>query len=142
MLFRSRAHFSLGQEFYAQGRLDAAIGELRAFIEKQPLLLEVPQAHLLLARAYARQNRWEDAAAQARLAIDKAQSSPDARSVYAEILFNQEKVAEATQAYVAYLRMRPTDADAYTRLGVLLMAGGRKQEGVAAFRREIGRAHV
>lgn len=132
-----RAHFSLGEQFFAEGRLDAAIAEFRGFIDKQPLLLEVPQAHLLLARSYARQQRWEEAAVEARLAIDKAQNNPEARLVYAEILFNQEKVAEATQAYASYLQLRPADADAYTKLGVLLMTAGRTQEGVAAFRRAL-----
>jgi Flp pilus assembly protein TadD len=130
-----RAHYTLGTELYAEGHVDEAIAELQEFIRREPLLLEVPQAHLTLARAYARTERWDLAAAQARLAIAKAPADPDARLVLAEILFNQEEVGAAITAYTDYLRFRPNDTAAINRLAVALIAAGRPEQAIAAFRR-------
>jgi protein O-mannosyl-transferase len=130
-----RAHFTLGLQLYNEGKLDEAIAELQAFVQLQPLLLEVPTAHVVLARAYARQQRWDEAAAQATQAIAKAPGNPDARAVLAEVLFKQEKVKEATAAYIEYLRFRPRDVSALTNLAILLVSSGRTDEAIAAFRR-------
>ena len=61
-----RAHFTLGAELFEQGRTDEAISELQTFLEKQPLLLEVVSARELLGRAFARQERWQEAVQQYR----------------------------------------------------------------------------
>lgn len=130
-----RAHYTLGMLLYQAGRLEEAIAELTAFVQRQPLLLEVPEAHLTMARAHARQQRWSPAEVEAAQAVAKATSNAGARLVYAEILFAQEKLPEATRAYLAYVQLRPSDVDALTNLGVLLVAGGRVAEALEAFRR-------
>jgi tetratricopeptide (TPR) repeat protein len=131
----ARAHYTLGAELYREGRLDEAIAELQTFVRLRPLLLEVPDAQVMLARAYALQQRWEEAAVQAREAIAKAPGNADARGVLAEILFRQEKIEEATAAYTDYLRMRPADAKALTNLGILFVSSGRAELALEAFRR-------
>jgi tetratricopeptide (TPR) repeat protein len=130
-----RAHYTLGMLLYQAGRLDEAVTELTAFVERQPLLLEVPEAQLTIARAYGRQQRWALAETQAAAAVAKAPGHADARLVLAEVLFAQEKLPEATSAYLAYVQLRPTDTNALTNLGILLVSGGRLPEALAAFRR-------
>lgn len=130
-----RAHYTLGMLLYRARRLDEAVAELTAFVQRQPMLLEVPEAHLTMARAHGRQQRWAQAEAEAAQAVAKAPGHVDARLVHAEILFAQEKLPEATRAYLAYLQLRPSDIDALTNLGVLLVAGGRVPEALEAFRR-------
>lgn len=130
-----RAHFSLGMELYSEGKVDEAVAQFQAFIQKQPILLEVPTAHLMLARAYARMERWDLATAQAKLSIAKAPGNPEARLVLAEALLNQEALGDAIAAYSDYLRWRPNDASAISRLAVALIAAGRPEQAIAAFRR-------
>ncbi len=57
-----RAHYSLGYELFNEGQLDAARSELERFVERQPMLLEVISARLMLGQIAGRQGRWEDAA--------------------------------------------------------------------------------
>jgi protein O-mannosyl-transferase len=130
-----RAHYTLGLVLYNQGRLDEAIAELREFIRLEPLLLEVPDAQVSLARAYARQERWDDALIQVQEAIAKAPANVDARGMRAEILFRQQQAEAATAAYVEYLRMRPNDSGALTNLAILHISAGRAPQALEAFRR-------
>jgi tetratricopeptide (TPR) repeat protein len=130
-----RAHYSLGMQMYKEGRLDEAISELQAFVRLQPLLLEVPSAQVTLARALAQQQRLGEAETQAREAVMKAPDNVDARAVYAEILFKEQKVPDAIAAYAAYLRFRPGDTVALTNTGVLLIASGRTEEALNLFRK-------
>ena len=130
-----RAHYTLGMQLYKEGTLDEAISELQAFVRLQPLLLEVPAAQVTLARAYARQQRWAQAETEAQDAIRKAPRSVEARAVYAEVLFKQEKAPEAIAAYTAYLAMRPSDVSAMTNLAILLISSGRVDEALTVFRR-------
>jgi protein O-mannosyl-transferase len=132
-----RAHFTLGMELYTEGRVDESIAQFQEFIRKEPLLLEVPTAHVMLARAYGRRQQWDLAAEQARLAIAKAPRDPSARLVLAEVLFNQEAVGPAIAAYTDYLRFRPNDVAAINRMAVALIAAGRAEQAIAAFRRAV-----
>jgi tetratricopeptide (TPR) repeat protein len=142
-----RAHFTLGTYLFNEGRFDEAVAELREFIAREPLLLEVPQAHLLIARVYASRRQWSEAAAEARLSIAKAPRNADARRMLADVLFNNEDPAGAAAAYASYLALRADDFDAWTNLGIVFASQRRFAEARAAFQRAVdlrpndGQAH-
>jgi tetratricopeptide (TPR) repeat protein len=132
-----RAHYSLGAELLRRGQTTEGIAQLQAFIAREPLLLEVPAAHVLLARAYTQQGNWTDAAAQAREAIRKAPGNPDGYAVLADVLMKLESFGDAVKAYNAYLRLRPGHADGWTSMGVALAATQQNDAAVDAFRRTV-----
>jgi tetratricopeptide (TPR) repeat protein len=132
-----RAHYSLGAELLRRGQTTEGISQLQEFIAREPLLLEVPAAHILLARAYAQQGNWTDAATQAREAIRKAPGNPDGYGVLANVLLKLESFGDAVKAYTAYLRLRPGDADGWTSMGVALAATQQNDAAVDAFRRTV-----
>jgi tetratricopeptide (TPR) repeat protein len=132
-----RAHYSLGVALINRGDVDEGIRELRTFIDVEPLLVEVPAAHVALARALARRNEWSAAAAEARQAVAKAPFDADANGVLADTLFHQENVADAVPAYQRYLQLRPDDTAALMNLGILLASSNRLNDAVAAFSRAV-----
>jgi tetratricopeptide (TPR) repeat protein len=132
-----RAHFSLGAELVKEGRLDEGIEQLQEFVRLEPLLLEVPEAHVLIGSAYAKQQRWPEAIAQARAALMKAPRNPNAKLLLADSLFGQESLTDAIAAYRDYLSVRPADLGAVVNLGIALAASGALEEAIGIFRRVV-----
>jgi protein O-mannosyl-transferase len=142
-----RAHYALGAELMKQGQTDEAIRQFQEFIRREPLLLEVPSAHVMLARAFATEEKWSEAAAQAREAIRKAPRNVEAYAVLADVLMRQEHFADAASAYGNYLRLRPNDANGWTSMAIALVGAQQLEAAINAFQRtaaltpENGEAH-
>jgi tetratricopeptide (TPR) repeat protein len=132
-----RAHYGLAVELFNQGKLDEAIEHFREFIRKQPIVLEVLSAHEYIGRAYARQQRWPEAAAEFRQILTMSPSDISAHNLLAEALFARQEFPEAIVHYQAYLKVRPGDMNALANLGIALIASGKMNEAIAVFRRAV-----
>jgi tetratricopeptide (TPR) repeat protein len=130
-----RALFTLGVELLHEGQNEEAIRELREFIRREPVLLEVPMAHAHIGRALGGLQRWNEAADEARVALKMIPGLADAQALLAEALFEQEMMPEAIDAYRVYLRLKPDDLNALGNLGIALAATGRLPDALNVFRR-------
>ena len=133
-----RAHYTLGVELLKEGRASEAIDQLQAFVREEPNLVDAISARQLLGRTLAQQQRWPEAIAQERQVLTMNPSEGqrlDTHALLAEALFGAEKFQEAIAHCLEYLRVRPHDGRVLTRLGISLIATGRLEEAIAAFRR-------
>jgi protein O-mannosyl-transferase len=133
-----RAHYTLGVELVTEGRTNDAIEQLQAFVRAEPNLVEAITARQLLGRALAQERRWSEAIAQEQQVLTMNPSEAqrlDTHALLAEALFGAERFQEAIAHCLEYLRARPQDGRVLTRLGISLIATGRLEEAIAAFRR-------
>jgi tetratricopeptide (TPR) repeat protein len=132
-----RAHYTLGAELLNEGKTAEAIVELKAFVAQEPLLLEVPSAHVMIAAAYAQQQQWPQAADEARAALAAAPGNADAQIRLADSLFREGAYADAITAYRTYVSAHPSDLDALANLGISLGATGNLQEAIKVFQQAV-----
>jgi tetratricopeptide (TPR) repeat protein len=136
-----RARYTLGLELFKQAKLDEAIRELQEFIQAEPFLFEAAAAREIIGRAFAQQQRWPEAVEQYRLAFamdpSRLANHAEIQGLFAEALYRQQALPEAVQRYREYLKMRPDDVVALTRLGIALISLNRSDEAVVAFRRAV-----
>ena len=133
-----RAHYTLGVELVKEARTAEAIEELQAFLREEPNLVEAITARQLLGRMFAQQQRWSEAIEQEQQVLTMNPSEAqrlDTLALLAEALFGAEKFQESIAHCLEYLRARPRDGRVLTRLGISLIATGRLEEAIAAFRR-------
>lgn len=133
-----RAHYTLGVELLKDGRTTEAIDQFQAFLREQPNLVEAISARQLLGRALAQQQRWPEAIEQEQqvLTMNPSQAQRlDTHALLAEAFFGAENFQETIAHCEEVLRFRPDDGRVLTRLGITLIATGRLEEAVAAFRR-------
>jgi tetratricopeptide (TPR) repeat protein len=133
-----RAHYTLGVELVKEGRTSEAIDQFQAFLREQPNLVEAISARQLLGRALAQQQRWSEAIEQEQQVLTMNPSDAqrlDTHALLAEAFFGAENFQEAIAHCLEYLRFRPNDGRVLTRLGIALIATGRLDEAIAAFRR-------
>jgi protein O-mannosyl-transferase len=146
-LGNSRARFPLGALLLNAGRLPEAAAELEAFVATasvpqrlrwlEPPPLDVLNARLGLARIYAAERRWADAASQARLLLDVAPRHPEALRLLGLSLVAAQVWPDAMTVLRDYLALRPTDATARSNLAVALIASGRLDEAVGELQRAV-----
>jgi tetratricopeptide (TPR) repeat protein len=113
----------------ARGSLDAedrprAEEYLTAWCALRP---DDPEPRRLRMQAYARDERHEDALADARWLLQKEPDSPDARRQVASLLFSLGRFDEAEREYRAVLAQRPDDPNV-----LLLLAEVRRAQGAGA----------
>ena len=133
-----RAHYTLGVELVKDGSTAEAIEQLRAFVREEPNLVEAITARQLLGRALAQQQRWSEAIHEEQQVLTMNPSDAqrlDTLALLAEAFFGAEKFQESIAHCLEYLRARPHDGRVLTRLGISLIATGRLDEAIAAFRR-------
>jgi tetratricopeptide (TPR) repeat protein len=136
-----RARYTLGLELFKQAKFEESIAELQAFIKAEPLLFEAASARELMGRAFAQQQRWPEAVEQYRLAFamdpSRLANHVEIQGLFAEALYRQHAFPEAVQRYREYLKARPDDVLALSRIGIALIALNKSSEAVVAFRRAV-----
>jgi tetratricopeptide (TPR) repeat protein len=132
-----RAYYTRGEALYSLGRLDEAVVELNEFIRRLPLQAEVPDAHILISRACAKEGRWDEAIVHGREAVRKARRNPAAHRALADALFGKEMLPDAIAAYRTYLTLQPNDGAALSNLGIALIASGQHEAAIGVFRRGV-----
>jgi tetratricopeptide (TPR) repeat protein len=132
-----RAYYSLGVELFNQRKLNEAIERLQEFVRREPLLLEVVSARIIMGRAFTMEQKWPEAAEQFRLVLTMTVSNAEAQGLLALALFAQQAFDEAIVHYREYLRHVPNDVAALSNLGIALAASGKPGEAVSTFRRAV-----
>lgn len=132
-----RAQFALGVVFFNTGRYAEAYAELDAFVRREPLLLEVVTARVIMGKVRAMEGRWAEAVEQFREVLRMNPAEPEAPGLLAEALFSNDEFEAAIPAYNAYLGRAPDDLDARCNLGIALLAVERPAEAIAMFQRNV-----
>lgn len=97
-----RAHYRLGYELFREGRQEEAASEFEAFVRREPLLLEVVNARLMLGRIHTSNRRFASAEHEFAEVLRMVPSHIDAQLNLGDALFAQEKYGEAATHYRAY----------------------------------------
>ena len=146
-LGNTRAVYPLGLLIFNQGDVAGAVPHFERVVElagaTQPLKwlvpppLDVLSARLALSQAYASQQRWADAEAQARQVLARAPGQIDARRMLGAALVGQQRWAEAITEHQQLLAARPGDVPARINLGIALAGAGRFGEAATEFGRAV-----
>ena len=131
------AQYYLGTVLAAQGKRNEAAEQLRTFITSQPP--ELDQVHLargVLADALTKEGRLDEAAAEYRTLLARAEDGQAAVQL-AQIYMRQQRFGEAIPMFRRALAVRPDDSRTLGSLGVALASTGRLDEAIAAFERAV-----
>ncbi len=131
------AHYYLGRELLAVGKVDEAMPEFQAFVAEEPTLPPVRSTRILMARVFAARHEIPKSIEQLRLVLASAPADGDANGLMAEALAGEHAFADAIPHYQAALAARPGDPNAWNGLGVALVATGRGGEAISAFRQAV-----
>lgn len=126
------AHYASAELALHYGRATLAEREARQALAIKPQL-EGPQ--LLLARALADQGKYDDALAIIRPRLKSGLEGIPLRLVYAALLAQADRDAEAAQQFNAVLKLQPANAQALYSLGLLELSAQRYQAAHGYFRR-------
>jgi len=127
------AHYALGNLAYRTGRLRRAAQAYARAVELDP---DRPGMRLSYGRLLRDMGRLEESAAQLRIAVE--QTTPGdirTRASLAETLIDLGQLDEAESIVAAAEAAQPNHLDAIRVRGLLLVARGRVDEGVAALTR-------
>jgi tetratricopeptide (TPR) repeat protein len=130
------AHFELGAVESEQGQFTEAITQLQEAVRLQPGMVE---AYLELGRVYRSLNRTEDSKAAYRKAVELKSDQVSALYGLARSPQDQREAADLF-AKIRQLQARSAEsgkADDSNSAGIRLMAEGRLDEALAAFRRAL-----
>jgi Flp pilus assembly protein TadD len=131
------AHYYLGRELLAVGKVDDAMAEFQAFVAEEPTLPPVKSTRILMAQVFAARHDIPQTIEQLRLVLASAPGDGDANGLMAAALASEHAFADAIPHYQAALAVRPGDPNAWNGLGVALVATGRVGEAISAFRQAV-----
>jgi tetratricopeptide (TPR) repeat protein len=129
------ARYTLGVALFQQGKLPEAIVQLREFLARESLRIEVPAAHELVGRALRAQGRYAEAGEEFQRVLRMNPARREVHGLLAESLMRQQRFGEAIGHYQQMLAYRPNDISALMQLGISLIALGRTDEAIVQFRR-------
>lgn len=132
-----RAQFALGVIHFNKEQYREAFTELDAFVRREPLLLEVVTARVIMGKVLALEGRWSEAAEQFRQVLRMNPAEAETPALLAQALFSAGDYEAAITAYNAYLARSPNDLEARSNLGIAFLAVNRTEEGVAVLLRNI-----
>jgi len=128
---------NLAHALLDQGRSDAALGALEAFLLRNP-----GQIDALIARAIVlqRAGRLEDAVAAAQLAVAFNRGSAQAQLTLGTALIKVRRADDATLPLTRATEIEPTLVDAWVNLGVAQRDIGRLSEAESTYRQALALA--
>ena len=124
-----QAQYVLGSELYDRGRFDEAIAELREFLRRDPLRLDMLAAHNVMGLSLASQGKLAEAAGAFRSALTIEPRSADLHGNLAYVLLAQNDFEGASLHY--------GNVFALTNLGIALAAMGQGGQAIEEFRRAL-----
>ena len=139
------ARFRLAQAYLAQEKLQAAVIELRRFLQTDPGDFD---AHVALATTYLRQGRLEDAAKAFETASSLVPENPDPLYGLGQVYSQQGRPREAaavskrafdhqTSAFDRAIAENPRDAEAYYRMAMAHALAGQLEEAISRFEKAL-----
>ena len=109
------AYNGIGAAYTMLEKYDEAISAQQKALELQP---DFAKAHAGIGLAYFRQNKTDLSLKHYRQAVTWDPQFLEAHLKIATILLNQKRYAEATDAYLTIISLKPDDAEAYHNLGL------------------------
>ena len=134
------AHYALGTELAAQGRLQEADEHLRTYIRNAPQDGSTAAALDLLGQSLASRGQLDAAADQYKEILAFSPAHARALGTIAEIRLQQGRFSEAATYYQTLLQYQPTNGDLLSRLGLALWQAGRVNEAIPILERGVGAA--
>ena len=119
------------ESLIAEGRLDAAVGELERLVSVDP---RNEPAHTGLAGLYGQLRQWDQAEMHFRRAIELNPNSLGAHFNYGRVLFERQQYDEAAKVIRRALEIDPHDPRSHTLLGRVLERQGRRAEAIRHYR--------
>jgi cytochrome c-type biogenesis protein CcmH/NrfG len=126
-----------GIELLNARKYDEASAKFLEVIQRDP---KSWNAYLYLARAYIGKGSWADAISSARKALELAPSKADVVPTLAEAFLgagtdalNRQQYSQTVGHFVEYIKLRPTDVNAYLQLGRAFLGTGAYGDAVNAF---------
>lgn len=116
----------------ARGDADAAIGEYKALVEKDP---NSPEARNNLAAALARKGRDDEALQTYREALRLAPFHYDANMNIGALLARKGNANEAVSHFLAATRARPDSTEPHVYLALILAGSGQTADAIAEIER-------
>lgn len=120
-----RAYYDLGRVYYLANQSDEAIAALDEFARRQPALLEVVNARLMICQLFFRRSEWERAARECRDVLRMSPSNGDARQLLSSALSNLGvalveggKLPEALETFRQAAAINPADSAAQRNLAL------------------------
>jgi tetratricopeptide (TPR) repeat protein len=123
--------FQEASDFIRQGNEEAGLASIRSFLERHP---EVWNGWFILGWALRRLERWDDALASFRKALELGGENSDTRNETAICLMELEDFSAARRELETALRDDPDNVKIISNLGVLAMRQGDDDEAAAFFR--------
>ncbi len=124
------AHAALGKALRQDGRIDAAIAELRESIRITPMYAD---AHDALGEALLAEQRANEALPYLAEAVRLSPASAAFLVNFGAALNAVDRVDEAAVSYREAIRLSPDNAEAHSGLGGVLVEQGRFEEAQAEF---------
>jgi tetratricopeptide (TPR) repeat protein len=128
------AHSNLGKSLLAQGKLEEAIAEFRANIQRKP---DCAEAHFNIGVALSKQGKLEEAIAEFRTAIQLKRDFAEAHYSLGAVLHPRGELKEAIAEYRTAIQLKPHHLEAHLNLGSALARLGKTEEAIAAYRTAI-----
>src|SRR4051812_10543097 len=133
--------YHLGGELFNRGDFDAALPELQTFVALDSWRAEAVPARMMIAGVLTAQRRPNEAAEELRRVMTMAPRHSDAYTtaigMLGDVVFGEQKFADAVRYYREFLAARPGDVNATINLGAALAQSGHAREAADAFRRAI-----
>ena len=131
------ARYALGTELIAAGKLDEGVQELQTFIRLLPSHPNVVPTREMIGRVFLSQGKFDAAAEQFKLLLQRTPSFADAHGYLGDVLLSQGRLEDAIVEYQQFLRLRPGSARAHSNLGLAFAKSGHLDEAIAEFRRSL-----
>jgi tetratricopeptide (TPR) repeat protein len=126
--------YALGLCYLDLSRYDDA---RRAFAAQYGFPADSAAAHLLAGRLFLRHNNPDQAAAEAKKALESNPALPHAHQLLGEIALSREDVPDAIREFNAEQAINPLAGEIYDRLGDAYMRAGRYDEALQALNRAV-----
>jgi len=127
----SRSRFNLGVELFNLQRFDEAVVALRRYIELDPNHELVPTAHAVLGDALAKQHKWDEAAAEYRIALSMRPKNASLSERLAAVLSSggfelvqRGRLAEAATRFQEAVELAPGEPSLRHNLAAALLDSG------------------
>jgi len=123
--WHSKLSFGLGKVSLKLSQPETAIASLQESIQTKQ---DNPQAHRVLAEAYASLDLNDEALESARIAMNQSADDPDLLNWFANLSAQLNSLDEAIATLIRYVEIRPEDIGILVKLGKIQSKAGKEND--------------